>query len=190
MEIEGYDSIISTLTLAKELHDLNRFDIVEEQFADFLSYDYYHENLFGVITSVFSGFYNNYDDEDTEIMIFTDDCISKYFEIAWEYGKSHNVSHDENPFVIEANNEVRRHLSYCHSMGWKLLGYTKTKKTARQSMLIVYIAPCTCDSHTTLAYGLIRFYEFFSDKCAEFENRMAKLPVNTENMNQKELIAA
>ena len=191
MEIEGYNYIISSVALAKELHEVGRFDIVKEQFSDTLCYDSYYENLFGVISSAFSGFYNNYyDDEDTEIFIFSDDCLSKYFEIAWEYGKSHNVPHEENPFVIEANNEARRHLSYCHSMGWRLLGYTKTKKTARQSKLIVYIATCTCDSHATLAHGLIRLYEFFSDKCAEFENRMTKNVEVNENMNRKGLMAA
>ena len=188
MGIEEYYSIISSVALAKELYDIDRFDIVEEQFSDALSYDSCYENLYGVIQSVFSDFYNSYyDDDETEIMIFRDECISRYFELAWEYGKSHKIPHDENPFVIEANHEARRNLSYCHSMGYKMLGYTKTQKTAQQSKLIVYLAPCTCDSQTTLAHGLIRLYDFFSGKCAEFESRMAK---NTENMNRKELMAA
>ena len=53
-------------------------------------------------------------------------------------------------------------------MNWKLLGYTKTSRTAKQSKLIVYIGMCECDCHTNLAYSLIQLYKWFSDKCAEF----------------------
>lgn len=169
MEIEGFSEIIGIVTLAKKLHDIGRSDIVQEQFFDTLSWDSYYENIFGAISSVFSGFYNDYDDSDeTETMIFEDDVISDYYEMAWEYGRSHNVSYDKNPYVTEADNEVGRQLDFCYSMGWKLLGYTKTKKTARQSKLIVYIGSCGCDCHGHLAYGLVQLYQWFTDKVAEF----------------------
>ena len=176
VEIEGFDSIISTLTLAKELYDIDRFDIVQEQFFDTLHYDSYYENIFGVLQSVFSGFHSTYDDDDdVECMIFTDDCISRYYEIAWEYGRSHNIRHDKNPYVIDAKNEAIRWLTGCFSTGYKLLGYTKTKKTAKQSKLIVYIGNCSCDCHGNLALGLIQLYQFFRSKCAEFDSQMAKM---------------
>lgn len=169
MEIEGFSEVVGIIALAKELHDMGRYDIVREQFFDILSWDSYYENILGAISSVFSGFYSDYDEEtEEECLIFEDDCISAYYEMAWEYGRSHNTSHDENPYVIEANNEVSRQLNYCYSMGWKLLGYTKTRKTARQSKLIVYIGCCSCDSHGHLAYGLVQLYQWFKDKAAEF----------------------
>jgi len=174
-EIECFNSIVSILALAKKLYEVNRFDVVQEHFFDTLSYDSYYENIFGVIQSVFSGFHSDYEDDDEECMIFTDDCISRYYEIAWEYGRSHNVSHDENPYVIEANNEAREWLTGCYSMGWRLLGYTKTKKTARQSKLIVYIGSCSCDCHGGIARGLIQLYQFFTEKCAEFDKRMTEI---------------
>jgi len=131
MEIEGFDSIISAVTLAKELHDIGRYDIVRDQFIDTLCWDTYYENMLAVIASVFSGFLINYDDDnEEEFMIFTDEIISEYYRMAWEYGRSHKVRHEKNPFVIEAENEVCRWLSLCHSMDWKLLGYTRTEKTA------------------------------------------------------------
>ena len=179
MEIEGFDSIISIVTLAKELHDLGRFDIVREQFFDTLCWDSYYENTIAVIASVFSGFHINYDDEnEEECMIFTDDVISEYYRMAWEYGRSHKVRHDENPFVIEAENEVSRWLSLCHSMGWKLLGYTRTIKTAGQSKLIVYISQCTCDSHGHLAYSLVQLYQWFTAKCADFREKIEAVAIN------------
>jgi len=173
-EIEGFDSIINILTLAKELHDIDRFDIVQEHFFNTLAYDSYYENIFGALQSIFSGFYSTYDDDDeVECMIFTDDCISRYYEIAWEYGRNHNVRHDENPYVIEAKNEAQRWLTGCFSTAWRLLGYTKTRKTAKQSKLIVYVGNCTCDCHGNLALGLIQLYQFFTEKCAEFDKRIA-----------------
>jgi hypothetical protein len=191
MEIEGFEAIISSVTLAKELRNIDRFDIVRKHFFDTLSWDSTFENLYGVITTIFSGFFSDYDDGDEEeCMIFTDDYISRYYEIAWEYGRSHNVRHDENPYVVEAESEVSRRLSYCYSMGYKLLGYTKTNKTARQSKLIVSLGVCDCDSHDSLAYGLIQLYKFFSEKCVEFESRKAVTAANADIMSREEVIAA
>jgi hypothetical protein len=171
MEIEEYGSIIDTVILAKELHDMDRYDIVQKQFFDTLSYDSFYENIYGVISSVFGGFYNKYDDyDDTDRMIFSDDIISRYYEMAWEYGCSHNVRHDENPFVTEAVDEARRWLSFCYSTDWKLLGHTKTRRTAKQSKLMVYVSPCDCDCHYKLAYGLLQLYRFFADKYVEYSN--------------------
>ena len=134
--------------------------------------------LYAVITSAFSGFYSDYDDgNEEEYMIFTDNYISRYYEIAWEYGRSHNVSHDENPYVTAAENEVRRWFSFCYGVGYKLLGYTKTRKTAQQSKLIVGICACDCDCHSHLAHALIHLYKFFADKCADFDNKMPKLAI-------------
>jgi len=172
MEIEGFDEVAGIIALAKELHDIGRFDIVQSQFFDTLCYDSWFENMLGVITSVFSGFYNNYDDGDeTELMIFTDDVISDYFTFAWEFGIKTNTPYDKNPYVTEAENEADRWLNFCYSTGWKLLGYTKTKKSAKQSKLIVYAGMCECDCHTKLAHGLVHLYQWFSDKCAEFRNQ-------------------
>jgi hypothetical protein len=143
---------------------------VEKQFFDTLSYDLWLEDMYGTISSVFSGFYNDYDDEcEAETMIFTDDVISDYYCLAWDYGRSHNVPHDENPFVTAAEQEVCRWLNGCYSMNFKMLGYTKTERTAKQSKLIVYTGMCDCDCQTRLAYNLVQIYKWFSDRVAKFK---------------------
>ena len=172
MNIDKFSEIIDILTLAKKLHDINRYDIVKNQFFDVICYDSWFENILGVISSVFSSFYNNYDDgSETEIMIFTDDVISNYYHFAREFGKNTNTPHDKNPYVLEAESEVSKLLSFCYSVGWKLLGYTKTKKTTGQSKLIVYTGTCDCNCHANLAYSLIQLHQWFSDKCTEFRNK-------------------
>ena len=170
MEMEGFSNIITTLTLAKELHDIDRFDIVEQGFIDVLCWDSYYHNLVGCTASIFSGFYHNCDDcEETDVMVFSDDIISDYFIYAWEYGKLHKLSHEQNPYVIQAQNEVQRWLNVSHCVGWKLLSYTKTKKSARQSKLVVYVyISCGCNAQEHIAYGLIQLYSWFANKCTEF----------------------
>lgn len=194
MEIEGFSEILDIITLAKELHDIGRYDIVKEHFFNTLCYDSWMENMYGTISSVFSRFYSNYSDySEEEIMIFEDDVISDYFTYAWEFGKKTNTPYDKNPYVIEAKNKADRSLSFCYSTGWKLLGYTKTKKTAKQSKLIVYVGMCSCDCHTHLAYGLVQLYKWFSDKVAEFgksEVRSVNSEGLTPNSEFEEVMAA
>lgn len=170
MEIERFGEVAGTIALAKALYDIGRFDIVKEQFFDSLCCDSWFENVMGVIASIFSGFYNAYDESDeVETMVFSDDIISDYFMRAWEYQKRTGIPCSKNPYVINADREIRRQLSCCYSMGHRLLGYTKTKRTAGKSKLIVYLGICECDCHTKLAFGLIQLYKWFSDRLAEFD---------------------
>ena len=170
--IEGFKEILNTVHFAKELHDIGRYDIVQKEFSGTLCYDFYFENMLGVISSVFSGFYSDYDDvNETECMIFTDDYISRYYEMAWDYGRNHNVRHEVNPFVVEAEQEARRWLNFCYTMDWRLLGYTKTLKAARKSKLIVYTSAYEFAEHDHLTYGLIMLYKWFSEKCTAFSSQ-------------------
>ena len=147
MDIEGFSEVAGIITLAKALHDIGRYDIVKNQFFDTLCYDAWFENVIGVISSVFSGYYSDYDDsDDAEIMIFTDELISDYFTYAWEFGVKTNTPYDKNPYAIEARNEVNR-----------------------QSKLIIYVGTCQCDCHTHVAHRLIQLYQWFKDRVAEFK---------------------
>ena len=170
MEIEEYNEVAGIITLAKELHDIGRYDIVKNHFCDVIRGDFWFENTFGVISSVFSGFYHSYDENDeADMMIFTDDVISEYFTCAWEFGVKTNTPCDGNPYVAEAEREVNRLLGFCYSVGWKLLGYTRTRRTAMRSKLVVCVGMCDCYCHIKLAYSLVRLYEWFRDKVAEFK---------------------
>jgi hypothetical protein len=155
--------------IAKLLHNIGRFDIVKERFIDVLSFDSWFENMWEVITSVFSGFRDDYDENnEMEKMIFTDDVISDYFIHAWEYGKKTDTPPDKNPYAVEAQNEANQCLNFTFNMSWKLLGYTKSKRAARKSKLIVYACAQEFCEHDDLAYGLVYLYKWFKDKCASF----------------------
>jgi len=172
MEIEDFGEVISTIAVAKALYDIGRRDILQTQFFDVLDYDAYYENMLGTISSVFLGFYNDYsDDDETELMIFTDDIIGQYFSLAYEYGRVHKIPHAENPFVVDAENEVQKWFDFSYSLGWKLLGYTKSKSAVPKSKLVIRTAAMDFCEYDHLAYGLIKLYQFFADKCAEVSER-------------------
>ena len=101
--LEGFEMILDAVTLAKELHDAGRADVIKAAFFDVLSYDTFYESVLGVISSVFSGFHNDYiDNEECEIMVFSDDVISEYFYFAWEYGRNYKIPYTNNPLVKAA----------------------------------------------------------------------------------------
>jgi len=169
MEIEGFNEIMDVIRLAKVLHNFGRFDIVKNQFFDIVTYDSWLVNMWAAISSIFSGFHDNYDeDNDTEILIFTDDVISNYYIYAWEYGKKTRTPPDKNPYVKEAENEASQYLNFTFNMSGKLLGYTKSKRAARKSRLILNISHDEFCEHDYLAFGLVYLYKWFRDKCISF----------------------
>ena len=173
MEMENFNEILNTVRIAKQLCDIGRSDTMTKYFGGILDYDSYWHNMYGFIESLFSGYYSAYDDyNDEERMIFTDDVISNYYVMAWEYGKRHRLSHEQNPYVKAAEHEVQKYLTYCYSLSWRLCGYTRTEATAQQSKLIIY--SCTCDSCglDQLAYSLLMVYSWFKEQCAELEGQI------------------
>jgi hypothetical protein len=172
--VEGFDSIISTLFMAKELHDIGRYDLVEKDFFNELCIDNHYENIIGVISSVFSVHFSNCDENFEDVMVFEDDVISEYFLHAHKQIKLQKLDFEENPYVQEAREEVQKWFSFSYCTGNKLLAYTKTKKTARKSKLIVYHdTGCGCNAYEHIAYGLIKLYDWFEKKCAEFKSSEA-----------------
>jgi len=175
-EIEGFHSIINSLSLAKKLHDIDRFDVLA-QFDNALCWDSYYSHMLDVTSSIFNGFKSDYaEDDETEYMEFEDDIISNYFIHAWEYGKSHKIHYSLNPYVTQAQNEAQNCLNTSCCIDWKLLAYIRTRKSAQKSKLIVCMSNgCGgCCGHENLAHGLIRLYTWFENKCDEFEALLSK----------------
>ena len=171
MAIEDFDSIAGTLRLAKALQRAGRFDVVERYFNGFLCEDSYFENMLNVIASLFTkNFFAHDGEEGAEVMGFEDEVISNYFVHAVDYGKRHGLACDENPYVAQARAEVGAWLTFSFCTSWHLLGYTKTRRAARKSKLIVYRdLGCPCDGLAQVAHGLIQIHCWFANKCAEFD---------------------
>lgn len=198
-EIEGFDAIISTITLAKELHDIGRLDVVGH-FCDALCWDSYYENLLGTISNIFVGFTGDYvEDDEFELMEFEDDVLSNYFIHAWEYGKAHNLHYSQNPYVSQAQEEAQRWLNVNCCVDWKLLAYIRTMKSAQKSKLLVRMYNgcgngCGLDS---LAHGLVQLYAWFKNECDGIEAMKANMgkskeimPIICENPKKPEVLVA
>ena len=171
MEIEGFNEIMSIVRIAKQLHGIGKSDIIEKCFFDVLDYDDYWHNMYGLMESLYSGYYSTYDEyDDEERMIFTDDVISEYYVMAWKYGKQHKIPHILNPYVKAAEKEARKHFSYCYSLAWQLCGHTKTESAARKSKLIIYSCPCDSCGLDQLAYSLLTMHSWFKSQCEKLTN--------------------
>lgn|GEM_PF-1690172 len=170
--IEGFDSVISTLILAKTLYDHNRFEIVEKNFSGELCYDNYYVNMLETMSQIFSGHESYYNEDDClEIMTFEDEVISNYFVNAWKYGKAHDLHYSQNPHVSLAEDVVRQWLYVSNCSSWKLCAHIRSEKSARRSKIFVYIdSSCGCSAHENIAYGLVQLYAWFAAKNTEFES--------------------
>ena len=172
MEIEGFNLITETLALVKKLYDTDRHDVIA-QFPDLLSWDNCYEAALITITSLFSNFSNTYEEYDgcyeVDVNKFKDKVISDYFLYAGNYGRLYKLPHSQNPYVIRAKAAAHEFLSISYCFDWKLLGYTWTKRAARRSKLIISFCDCGCCGPEQPAYGLIRLYAWFRDRCGEFK---------------------
>jgi hypothetical protein len=195
-EIEGFHSIVNSLSLAKKLYDIGRHDVLA-QFDEVLCWDSYYSHVLEVTSSMFTGFKSEYaDDDETEYMEFEDDVISNYFIHAWRYGKYHNIHYSQNPYVTQAKDEAYNCLNTSCCIDWKLLAYIRTQKSAQKSKLIVCMGNgCGgCCGHENLAHGLIRLYTWFKDKCNDFEASSSEskmvVPVIRAKTKSLEVMAA
>jgi len=170
-ELEGFYEVLSCITLVKGLHDINRLDVIG-QFSDVLSWESFFEVTHGIISSIFDGYTCDYDEEnEVELMEFTDDVISNYFIHAWEYGKLNNLHYSQNPYIPQAKSEINDWFYRSCCIDWKLLSYIRTKKSAQKSKLLIhaYTGCGGCNKQENLVNGLIQLYSWFSNKCKEFE---------------------
>ena len=174
MEIEGFDEIINTIYIAKKLHDIGKYDLVNENFYDVLCYDAYFENMCGLIPSLFEHFHSRYSErQGMELHVMSDPVIVDFYKLAGEYGRERNISDEANPYISEAEEQARSWLSFSYCLDWKLIGYTEPKRPF-QSRLVLFIYQDDWTDLGCLAYGLIEIREWFSDACARLKAALHK----------------
>ncbi len=194
MEIDGFNNIMTTVGLAKELYEMGRFEVVKTYFLDELCYDSYFENMMTATYSIFSNFDSNYSDEnEIECMTFSDDVITEYYRLAGEYGRKHKIYHNDNQYVELANLQVKHFLNFSYSMDFKLLGYTKNNKASKKSKLLVFTYAYDFCEHDALAFALLKIYKWFKFMCNGFykgDSADKSIYNNHIDTTNKEAIAA
>lgn len=147
---------------------MGKYELVTESVFDGIDLGMYYENMVGLISNLFTYYGGRYfENRCVELHVLSDPVIVDCYKLTGEYGRRHKIPDKDNSYIKAAEQEVHGQLNFCYGIGWKVLGYTRTRKTARQSRLIVYSCSCDCGCHDHLAYGLIQLYKWFSDKVIE-----------------------
>jgi hypothetical protein len=183
MAIEGFDETLNTLTIAKRLHDLGRYELVEMSFSDALHYDFYYENMYDLIENLFA--YHDcryFENRYMELHVLSDPVIVDFYSLAGEYGKQNGVPDARNPYLQEAQQQTRKQLSFSYCLDWNLMGHTEPKRPFH-SRLGLFISQEDFVDVGLLAFRLIELYGWFSDQCVALKNLMA-------DNSRKEAIAA
>ncbi|MCM1194219.1 MAG: hypothetical protein NC548_58765 [Lachnospiraceae bacterium] len=169
MEIEEFEEIFNTIYIAKKLYDIGRYDLVTQNFYDMVCLDAYYENMYSLIPELFAYYRSSYNEyRGMEIHVLSDPVIVDFYTLAGEYGRKHKIADEVNPYIKEAEQEVRRQLNFSYCLDWRLKGYTNPKRPFH-SRLALFVYQDEWVDLGCLAYGLIEIYEWFSDACAHLK---------------------
>ena len=190
MAIEDFEEIFNAIYIAKKLHDMDKYDLVTNNFCDVLCLDTYYESMYGLIPDLFAYYYSRYSEyRGIDFYVLSDSVIVDFYTLAGEYGRKYKISDEMNPYIREAEEEVRRQLGFSYCLDWRLMGYTKPKRPFH-SRLALFIYQDDWIDPGCLAYGLIDIYEWFSDACERLRNILHKSkPVVTQYLREEAIAA-
>lgn len=165
MSVEGFDEIFNTVYIAKSLYDMGKYELVKDSFYDEIDFDVYYENMLYLIENIFELHRCRYSDRNCfELHIMSDPVIEDFYILAGEYGKRNNIANENNPYIKEAEQQVRIHLDFSYCVDWRLVGHTEPKRKFH-SRLAVFIYQDDWVDLGCLAFALIEIYQWFSDAC-------------------------
>ena len=160
-----FNYVLSTLVLAKELHNMDRTDILAN-FCDSIDWDSFYVNIRAIHEDLFDSFCESYDEcENNYTLVFEDSMFANYFTRA-HLLKS--INPEESWQMIEkAEGAAREHLICNMCVEVKILGYTNSIKNARKSKLVVKQYSCgggECGAEESIAFGLLKLHQWFQSQ--------------------------
>ncbi len=165
MSVEGFDEIFNSIYIAKKLYDMDKHDLVKDNFYNEIGFDTYYENMLCLIENLFNYHRCQYSDiRGFELHIMSDSVIEEFYKLAGEYGRRNNISDERNYYFKEAEVQVQMQLDFSYCIDWKLMGHTEPKRKYH-SRLAVFVYHDDWVDLGCLAYALIEIYEWFSDAC-------------------------
>ena len=171
MAIDNFTEVFNMVCIAKKLHDMDKYELVENSFYDTLEYDTYFESMYNLIGNLFEYHdCNYYESQYVDVQIFSDPVIVDFYVLAGKYGRRNNIKDENNPYIKAAENEAHDNLYISHCLGWRLVGHTEPKRPYHSRLELFISQECGCLDLGVLAYALIEIYEWFSDKCVELSN--------------------
>ena len=174
MAIDGFVEIFNTIYIAKKLYDMEKYDLVTRNFYDVPCIDAYYENMYALIPDLFEYCYGRYFEyRGIELLVLSDPVIVDFYTLAGGYGRKQNISDDANPYISEAEEQVRKWLNFSYCLDWRLKGYTEPKRSFH-SRLTLFIYQDDWVDMGCITYGLIEIYQWFSDACARLRDVLHK----------------
>ena len=171
MAVDGFNEIFNVIYIAKKLHDMGKYELVTESFFDVVEYDYYYENMYGLIGNIFEHRYSQYSEyRGFDLHILSDKVIVDFFILAGKYGKRNNIPDEDNHYIKAAHEEVNENLNISHELEWKLMGHTEPRRPFHSRLGLFISYECGCLDIGVLAHRLIEIYEWFADMCVELSN--------------------
>ena len=171
MAIDGFNEIFNVIYIAKKLCDMKKYELVTESFFDVIDYDGYYYNMHELMGNLFEHYdCRYYERTGVDLHILSDAVIVDFFILAGKYGKRNNISDDENPYIREAQQEVRDYLNGFHEVDWMLMGHTEPSRRFHSRLGLFISYECGCLDLGVLVHNLIDLYEWFANKCAELCN--------------------
>jgi hypothetical protein len=166
VEYLEFHGILNLLFLAKALQDNGRPDLIKNFIDDAVDRDYFYDSIFSIISEIFDGFRNYYnEDNEVETMVFYDPVITEFYRLAADYGKRSGVLDNENPYYKSALEKARSLFGFSHCTGWTLP--VACPKKAEKSRLVIYSYPCDCHGPDDIAYTLIMMHNWFKVSCED-----------------------
>jgi hypothetical protein len=156
MEIDGFGSFMNTIYIVKQLHELGREDLIDACFSGYLDLDFYYNDMYNLISSVFPGTRNYYRDEyEEEMMIISDPTLTRYFAAAAEYGARNGIPEESNPHFKAIQEEAQRLFNFSYSLDWDL--NWRGLEMAGRTRFVIYMSGYDFYEHDRLAYSLLMF---------------------------------
>ena len=171
MTIEGFDEILNIVYIAKKLFDAGKYGLVETCFNDVVDYDCYYEDMVLLIEGIFS-YYDNwyYERREMEMLVVSDPVIEDFYVLSGEYGRRHNMTDANNPYIREAQAQVSRHLGFSYCIDWLLMVHTEPKRPFHSRLAVFIYMDAWAMDMDCLACRLFEIYEWFADACGRLRD--------------------
>jgi len=190
MEIDGFNEFLNLLCITKKVHDIKRYDLLENSFYDRWDYDDYYQTMYNLFENLF-GYWSldYYERGNFELQIFSDAVIENFYIMAGEYGTLCGITEEDNPYIKQALDMIKDELYIGHCMSWTLKAYTKPLRKYHSRLGIFISHDCGCVELGVLAYRLIEIYEWFEQQCEELKNKLAALKTLPHMLHHDVLIS-
>ena len=170
MAIECFTELFNMVYIAKKLHDMGKYDLVEQDFYGALEYDGYFESMYNLMGNLFEYHYCQYSDSrGVELHVLSDPVIVDFYVLAGKYGKRNSIPDDMNPYIKAAIKQAENYLNFSYCLDWMLIGHTEPKRSYH-SRLGLFICQDDYVDLGCLCYSLIEMYDWFSQHCIKLSN--------------------